>query len=519
MPVGENMDIELKYDPYARKVHAKYDGNEISSYSSIYNFENGRFIEWACQLTESLYSEVNCDYHLKMICSDAQAEIVRVLAENDTHCTGFEKQGYEINTGVSERLEMLELLYPADKELRLSFTAGDFELLRGICEILTEHGLFEEDGILYRMSGCPHVNVCLSPEQLLGDMSGTVLFFTDRMPDERMISELAACDAFFIVCVIGDRDGFVRYQQGFPVFTVDAYNMDYSVFEMISELILPDVFFDSYSEILRLISQGELLLTESETVSLRQAALTDISYTFEYSRSLYAGRSCDIAASVLPLKEISVEYRSQDESIAAVKGCRIMAVAPGETNILAIDTQGVNVIKRLPVCVRDEAIISRIEVFPRSVFAAVGDICIPEYKYYPEDAVNAAEIDMISSDPSVAAAVDGIISAVGCGVCEVYLGTPEASAVVTVTVQEGMTDIRIPSASLEIKAGCNVRWKPLPVPEDAFGGSRIKVVSSDESIALYSGGYIVGIKPGSVSVTVSSHDGKIKKVCRVTCKK
>jgi uncharacterized protein YjdB len=138
----------------------------------------------------------------------------------------------------------------------------------------------------------------------------------------------------------------------------------------------------------------------------------------------------------------------------------------------------------------------------------------------PPNAANVHELSWEVSNSSVASVnSQGMIEGINCGVCEITVSTNEASASAYVEVQPSIKDIVCTSSYVELNVSDQREWKFEVIPENCYERDLIKIHCSDNTIATYRGGYIIGKSPGNTNITIYTPDNKISRNCRITVKR
>ena len=138
----------------------------------------------------------------------------------------------------------------------------------------------------------------------------------------------------------------------------------------------------------------------------------------------------------------------------------------------------------------------------------------------PPDAVNTGDLHWHTDNESVAAVTPfGQITGIGCGTAVVTVSTPETETKLHVVVNPDIADIELSHTYLEIRAGESAVWNYMVIPEDCYQRDMIICRCSDESVASYRSGCIIGKSPGTASVSVCTPDNRIMKTCRITVTK
>jgi uncharacterized protein YjdB len=132
----------------------------------------------------------------------------------------------------------------------------------------------------------------------------------------------------------------------------------------------------------------------------------------------------------------------------------------------------------------------------------------------PEDATNKA-VTWVSSDPNVVQVDDnGVITALNYGTAVITVTTVDGNF--TASCKVTVIGVELDKHQMWLEVGATDKLNATVFPADAPNKSLIWN-SSDESVATVDqSGVITGIKPGIVTITVTTVDGGAQDVCEVT---
>ena len=138
----------------------------------------------------------------------------------------------------------------------------------------------------------------------------------------------------------------------------------------------------------------------------------------------------------------------------------------------------------------------------------------------PEDADDKT-ISWSSSDESVVmVSSNGKVMALSMGKAIITAKSGDKSDFITITVEAKVipvTGVSLDKTQITIKVGESETLTPTITPEDATN-KNVSWTSSNDNVATFEDGKVVGLKPGSVTITVTTEDGAKTAECPVTVK-
>ena len=233
--------------------------------------------------------------------------------------------------------------------------------------------------------------------------------------------------------------------------------------------------------------------------------------------SLYAGETAVLTATVQPEGlTVPIVWRSLREAVASVKDGQVTALSPGMTEIIA--TAGdFSAGCRLTV-LKPPVHVNGVSLSENLVYMQPSDTKTLTAEVSPADADNTA-VRWSSSDESVVGVDNGLLTALQEGEADITVTTVEGefSDICHVIVRTiiPVTGVSFPTNPRPAFIGVPMTlvWKV--IPENATDKS-VTWSSSDEQVATVTDGTVLGLKEGSVTITVTTVDGGYTASCVVT---
>lgn len=259
-------------------------------------------------------------------------------------------------------------------------------------------------------------------------------------------------------------------------------------------------------------------------VSVRSVPVTDVKLNAEELLVFVDGTET-LAATIEPedATNQNLRWTSSDESIVKVEDGTLTGVSEGKATVTVTTLDG-NKTASCEITVEIEPIdAEKVSFSSETVTMTVGEVSELAYVFEPEEA-NNKKLEWISSDPAVAVAEAGKITAVGEGSATILLrveteenGILEASCQVIVNPApvKPVSGVKISQSTMGLKVGDSGTLNAVVEPENA-SDKTVVWTTSDSSIAKVEAGVVTAVGEGSAVITASSADGKFQAVCQVT---
>ena len=253
------------------------------------------------------------------------------------------------------------------------------------------------------------------------------------------------------------------------------------------------------------------------TVQAKFVAVTSVTLN-KTSLELTEGDDEILSAAVMPVNatDKTVTWESSDEDVVSVENGVIVAKKGGRAVITA--TAG-NKSANCTVTVKTRFVpVSEITLDKSYIELTEGDEETLTAVVMPENATDKTVV-WSTSDESVAAVENGVITALKPGKAVITATAGAVSASCTVEVKERyyeVTSVELDKTTLEIRIGGTYTFTATILPENASNKTLVWE-SSDEDVLTVNGGTVTPVGVGKATVTVKAADGK-SAVCEVTVK-
>ena len=519
--------VTVTYNPYLPELKIFINGRHLSAYSALMEYRHTSFTEWCEVFFSEIIKEVNDTYSLNFIGSEFESEIMEKLACKNKHCTSFTYSEPVINTSVYERMAELERL---DDEITdsesLSVALWDKKqtLVDAMFEILDEAEVFTFDSSEEMVcEDCPLVQIKLKKVndviELAGDFDvGMVL--SETYPDDDLMYKLKTLDRDCFVFVIGVSTEFIQKEDKVFVYSVDVDNIADCLLKIITGNGICNILSEKAYQLQKRYDNGTLLISENEEMDLSCLCLIEPIYKVKAPNSMYKGRKQTIEITEIPdMGTTAYSFEVSKIGIVKFTDIEMEAVSEGKAMVAVYRQGNPEPIKEFTIEVYDQTLVQEINIFPKTKYLAVGNQETLEVSIVPPNAVNVDEIHWATSDEQIAQVDNGKIIGLSCGKCKVAASTNETKTEVDVIVQPHISDIICPTSYIELTSGEQKEWRYKVEPEDCYEKDLVKIWCSDETIASYRGGYIIGKRPGTTNISIYTPNNEIEKKCQVVVKK
>ncbi len=237
------------------------------------------------------------------------------------------------------------------------------------------------------------------------------------------------------------------------------------------------------------------------------------------SLTLKPNATSTLTASISPLNAnvcLSKTWTSSNTSVAIVSNGKVKAIAPGTANICVSLDNGIKAYCQVTVLdyTRPSSITlskTSINIDPKLAQTITATI-------NPSDTDKDNKLTWSSTNEEVAIVNAGVITAKAPGTCKVIVQTENgifAECDVTVNEYTYATSVSLTSTSISVDPNRETAVGVNLSPSNANAGLEITWTSSDTSIAKIENGIIIGVTPGTCTITAKLNNGA-KADCTVT---
>lgn len=234
------------------------------------------------------------------------------------------------------------------------------------------------------------------------------------------------------------------------------------------------------------------------------------------SETLKIGESINLTYTITPNNTTNkdVEWSTTDANIATVVDGVVTSVTDGECEVIIL-VKGTNITDKCKIKVAPiEA--NSIKLSSNSETAEIGNKIRLTYKIDPEN-TTYKDVEWSTSDASIATVVDGNVTPVSDGICEISVtvkGTQVSDKCIITVNPIKVSGITINERDKTIEKGELFTLSAGVIPDNAKNKSIIWN-SSNISIATVENGVVNALSNGRCDITATTVDGNFRAVCAV----
>ena len=254
---------------------------------------------------------------------------------------------------------------------------------------------------------------------------------------------------------------------------------------------------------------GGKTATCNVTVKENKIDITNISLDKNLLK-LYTGDVITLSAIITPenATDKTLIWTSSNENVASVLNGVVTAKNKGFTNIIAKNEASGKYGDCLVEVIGKYIAIEQISLNPNAANLLIGETLALSVVFTPDNATNK-NVTWSSSDTSVASIENGIVTARSIGNTTITAITEDGGKIATcdIVVSAQITSITLNKSSVEIYIGETFTLTAIVTPSNA-SNEKIIWSSSDKSVATVDKGVVKSFKPGKVTITATTKNGK-----------
>ena len=226
------------------------------------------------------------------------------------------------------------------------------------------------------------------------------------------------------------------------------------------------------------------------------------------------GDKISIDATITPTNATrqKLTWTSSNESIATVSYGTVTALKPGTVTITARSENGISASCTITISEKPVTV-TKITLSKTFTTLYVGQTEKITVNLSPSNVSDKTVTWYSENQQIVTVTSDGVLKGVSVGTTEVSAKSSNGKvATIKVRVESGVTSISLNKTSISLNIGKTEKLVATVLPSNAQDKS-VTWSSSDNSIATVSNGTVTAIKPGTVTITAKTSNGKV-----ATCK-
>lgn len=515
-------EVVLFYNQFLPELKISINGERLNEFSSLTSLRYCRLDQWIDSLFEEIYAEVNSDYKMICVSNEFTCELIGEMSKWDKHCVSFTSRSLPISINIKERLHRLKELGAAETDKSMvipvvNISSSD-DMISTFFDVLNEQGVLDISTNCAARADYPLATIEIAHYNCADTFPNDVhAIFALCESEEDEINLNTNIPVYALV--MGRETRFIKRQGSSLYFSIDPAEIGRVLLAIIEEGILCPLLSQLVYDLRATAEKRLLTMNEEDFMPLYQVAPICI---VSLPDVCDVGRKVELHALIVPEgSEGALQVTTSSSEIIAVDGCELHPHNIGSAEIAVYFGDDPYPIAEKNICVIQRSLITAIKLFPTYPCVPVGGIKKMELSVEPENAENQDEIRWRTDNGGVATvdASTGDIMAIACGECNITAYTSETSATVSLRVQAKMKGINLQFQFLELSVGEQRECRCEIVPENAYGGKLLKFESSNERIATYRGGYVLGLGEGDCTIYITSRDSSIRRELRVSVTK
>ncbi len=483
--------LRIKLNPYKDINIASLNDKPLSPYSELNNYMKEPFLNWASKLLEAAEREINDDYSLIVTSESFERLFIEGLQNDFDSCKEYVSESFQLDTSISERFNLIRNL------------AAKY----GISYSVDEHKLPLYTEIRLSLDGALVDSV---------NIENAKLIVSDN---EEILRRIRTDVSGLIVVLLSDKNVVSVIGNGSYLWRIAASDLD----TVLNSIV------DRYVKIPVIVKVASLLknvadkMNTEDSKNLSLATEIDPFISISEIEDIEVGETVTLGIRVFPEGSEMPKLRlvPQNESVIAVDGLNIMAIAPGNTCIDIYRAEENIPFARKSVTAFQNNFVKRIDLRVSSDTMGIGRSQNAIIDLFPADADDAGSVEWTVDNPNVVK-VDrnGVITARKEGKAKVTAYTEIASASVKLTVLPNIKSMISTVSQTTLYVG---QTQPISVriaPDNCFDPS-YEWISSDKSVAVVEkqadGNTVIratGI--GTCTLTCTAKEGGCSTGCTVT---
>lgn len=265
----------------------------------------------------------------------------------------------------------------------------------------------------------------------------------------------------------------------------------------------------SYNDVVPVISEYEMKITEPESVTISSSNLT-----------LNVGGSSKLTATVNPTDayDKSVTWSSSNTEVVTVDANgKVSAVGLGAA-VITVKTVTGNKTATCNVTVKNS--VQSVSLNAATIVMDPGEIKALTATVLPADATNKNVVWSSSNTAVATVNANGLVSAVASGNARITVKTVDGgkTAVCNVVVTVPVSGVSLSKTNIDLKVGEAAGLSAIIAPANATN-KNVTWISSDTNVATVDiNGKVTAVSSGSAIITVTTVDGGFTAECKVTVK-
>lgn len=514
--------VIVKYNPYLPELSVLINGYPISKYSSIKSYKHKPFVEWCTNFFDEIGSEVNDKYTLNFIGTDFENTIFEKLANENNLCVDYHYEHVEFKQDVYDRLETLKDIGDVNpvSEIKIGIWSEDLELVDDFLQLLIqkqEYMQIDENTLL--LTEYPLVKVMVKKIEFPEDFLSVQIPITlsQGEPEEDLINHIQSLNRSIFLISLGNQSVFKGKKVNIFYYQVNGEEATERIDEIISGAGLPLILSDRDYQFQKQVDDGTIFLTNENKEKLYQICEIEPIYKVKIPSKAYINRTFTIGIQRIPDSNNVFYAVKSKNGCFKIEGLKITPLESGD-DVLSVYANNSSVpVFSKNINIEDGSFIDNISFNASQITIPVAEERKFQLSYEPQDAVDGDEIDWHFSHPDIVEVRNGKLYGIQPGETTLTVKAQDVEASLNISVLPHIKRIQLSKNNVILKVGEAQQINYLVVPDNAIEKDFIQIESSNEKVAVYRGGRVIGKSPGKA--TIFFKIGEFQCLCNVTVNK
>lgn len=446
--------LKIKLNPYKEVNIVSLDEKALSPYSELNNYMKEPFLKWADKLLSAAEREINDDYELVVVGEQFETLFIKDMQNDYDACQSYTNEPYQISNTVDERFDLI-------KQLAIKY---------GIQVMVNE----------FRLPVYSDVDLSASETMVNKvNLSEATLVVSDNAELE---SQLVANNGPVIFVLLSDHSKVTSLGEMKYRWEIESNRLNEVVGIIIDRFVKIPIILDVAQKLKGLPSK----LSEDDSQMLSMATEIDMFISIGDIPELEVGGSYDLVIKTVPASDNipSIRIESSNNSIIAVDGFTINAVAPGNAYIDIYKSDELMPFARKEIKTTQHNLVKEIRLSLPSAVMAIGQTQKIGITLIPSDGDDISELKWNTSNGSVIQVDNnGEIKSLNSGSATITASTSKVTQEVEIEVLPNIQGISLSAERFELYVGQTLPVEVTVVPNNAYDKS-YAWKSSDNSIAV-----------------------------------
>jgi len=521
-------ELEIVINPYNSTARVNINDRPISPYSELSKYLKEPFYTWCDKALDVVSRELNDEFNLTIISRQAEAYLLKGLANNYDDCVDFRHKNSTIDISMLNRFKKLSQIAETTKmEIESKLFCVNVFIANGSAEAaINKHFkssdmLQQNESNTFRAIDYPLCGISFDIEEYTEELfkeniEGISFVVASSNENAKTIyNQIKKYNTSAFILVNNNGFGVEKLNNTF-ICEYEENRLVATLLELIEfRWITP-----FYSMLLSKVSE-EISTDKVEALAeLKMLSSVDPFISVHIIEQLEVNTSAPLIIRSYPenAEVPQLNYKFSKEKIVSCDGKNILALAAGEVDVEVYIQGSLEPISKFHISVIQRNKIKKIELDKENYIMGIQDVLKLSYRFSPENADNQSALQWTSSDSTVATVdKNGNIVALRVGTCYIKISTEDISASCLISVKPKITDIKLSKKEINLYVGetteLNVEFYPVDVINN-----EVLWETNDKNVAIFENGTVKATGLGKASITFYTPDRSVSSSCQAIVK-